>query len=144
VRNSESGAPGNSYKDEIYRRIAFANARFGIGSGAEGWRSDRGRTYITLGEPQQKQVFRNSANLYPIEIWFYGNANPLCRRDLCHVLSARRQRDYRFYSPYVDGPDKLVTGVEAINSRGSALRMIRDSVGRRWRASLLACFRRTR
>ena len=130
VRNSESGAPGNSYKDEIYRRIAFANARFGIGSGAEGWRSDRGRTYITLGEPQQKQVFRNSANLYPIEIWFYGNANPALPPGF-YVMFYQREGsgDYRFYSPYVDGPDKLVTGVEAINSRGSALRMIRDSVG---------------
>jgi len=130
IRNPESGAPGNSYKDEIYRRIAFANARFGTGSGAEGWRSDRGRTYITLGEPQQKQVFRNSANLYPIEIWFYGNANPALPPGF-YVMFYQREGsgDYRFYSPYVDGPDKLVTGVEAINSRGSALRIIRDSVG---------------
>jgi GWxTD domain-containing protein len=130
IRNPESGVPGNSYKDEIYRRIAFANARFGIGSGAEGWRSDRGRTYITLGEPQQKQVFRNSANLYPIEIWFYGNANPALPPGF-YVMFYQREGsgDYRFYSPYVDGPDKLVTGVEAIDSRGSALRMIRDSVG---------------
>jgi GWxTD domain-containing protein len=130
VRNPEPGAPTNSYKDEIYRRIAFANARFGVGSGAEGWRSDRGRTYVTLGEPQQKQVFRNSANLYPIEIWFYGNANPALPPAF-YVMFYQREGsgDYRFYSPYVDGPDKLVTGVEAINSRGSALKMIRDSVG---------------
>jgi GWxTD domain-containing protein len=77
VRNPEPGSPTNSYKDEIYRRIAFANARFGIGSGAEGWRSDRGRTYITLGEPQQKQVLPNSANL-------------AAHRVLRHVLPARR------------------------------------------------------
>jgi GWxTD domain-containing protein len=130
IRNPEPGAPENSYKDEIYRRIAFANARFGTGSGAEGWRSDRGRTYITLGEPQQKQVFRNSANLYPIEIWFYGNAN-LTLPPGFYVMFYQREGsgDYRFYSPYMDGPDKLVTGIEAINSRGAALRMIRDSVG---------------
>src|SRR6266849_1154248 len=71
IRNPNPGSPTNTYKDEIYQRIAFADARFGIGSGVEGWRTDRGRTYITLGPPQQKQVFRNSANLYPIEIWFY-------------------------------------------------------------------------
>jgi GWxTD domain-containing protein len=130
VRNPEPGAPGNSYKDEIYRRIAFANARFGTGSGAEGWRSDRGRTYITLGEPQQKQVFRNSANLYPIEIWFYGNANPALPPGF-YVMFYQREGsgDYRFYSPYVDGPDKLITGVEAINSRAAALRLIRNSAG---------------
>jgi GWxTD domain-containing protein len=130
VRNPDPGAPGNLYKDEIYRRIAFANARFGVGSGAEGWRSDRGRTYITLGEPQQKQVFRNSANLYPIEIWFYGNANPALPPGF-YVMFYQREGsgDYRFYSPYVDGPDKLITGVEAINSRAAALRLIRDSAG---------------
>jgi GWxTD domain-containing protein len=76
IRNPSPGSPTNIYKDEIYQRIAFADARFGIGSGVEGWRTDRGRTYITLGPPQQKQVLRNSANLYPLEIWFYGGANP--------------------------------------------------------------------
>src|SRR5437899_12618467 len=75
IRNPNPGSPSNSYKDEIYQRIAFANARFGIGSGVEGWRTDRGRTYITLGPPQQKEIFRNSANLYPIEIWFYSSTN---------------------------------------------------------------------
>src|SRR5260370_31451294 len=41
----------------------------------------------------------------------------------------REGGDYRFYSPYADGPDKLVTDVEAINSRLTALRLIRNSVG---------------
>src|SRR5436309_3170820 len=130
IRNPSPGSPTNSYKDEIYQRIAFADARFGIGSGVEGWRTDRGRTYITLGPPQQKQVLRNSANLYPIEIWFYGGANPALP-PFFYVMFYQREGsgDYRFYSPYTDGPDKLVTGVEAINSRLAALRMIRDSAG---------------
>src|SRR2546426_1608243 len=110
--------------------MAFANARFGIGSGAEGWRTDRGRTYITLGPPQQKQVYRNSANLYPMEIWFYSGANPALP-PFFYVMFYQREGsgDYRFYSPYTDGPDKLATGVEAINSRSAALRMIRESAG---------------
>jgi len=130
VRNPEPGSPTNSYKDEIYRRIAFANARFGAGSGAEGWRSDRGRTYITLGEPQQKQVLPNSANLYPIQIWFYANPNPSLPTAF-YVMFYQRDGggDYRFYSPYMDGPDKLVTGVEAINSPAAALKLINSSVG---------------
>ena len=130
IRNPNPGAPTNSYKDEIYQRIAFADARFSIGSGMEGWRTDRGRTYITLGPPQQKQVYRNSGNLYPIEIWFYGVVNPALP-PFFYVMFYQREGsgDYRFYSPYTDGPDKLATGVEAINSRAAALRMIRDSVG---------------
>ena len=130
IRNPNPGSPSNSFKDEIYQRIAFANARFGIGSGVEGWRSDRGRTYITLGPPQQKEIFRNSANLYPMEIWFYSSPNPALP-PFFYVMFYQREGsgDYRFYSPYTDGPDKLVTGVEAINSRSAALRMIRDSAG---------------
>src|SRR5216683_3150989 len=130
IRNPSPGSPTNSYKDEIYQRIAFADARFGIGSGVEGWRTDRGRTYITLGPPQQKQVFRTSANLYPIEIWFYGGANSALP-PFFYVMFYQRDGggDYRFYSPYTDGPDKLVTGVEAINSRLTALRLIRNSAG---------------
>jgi len=130
IRNPNPGSPTNSFKEEIYQRIAFADTRFGIGSGSEGWRTDRGHTYITLGPPQQKQVFRNSANLYPIEIWFYSNTNPSLP-PFFYVMFYQREGsgDYRFYSPYTDGPDKLVTGVEAINSRSAALRMIRNSGG---------------
>src|SRR6266481_1833551 len=129
IRNPAPGSPINTYKDEIYSRVAFADARFGIGSGVEGWRTDRGRTYITLGPPQQKQVLRNSANLFPIEIWFYGGANPALPPFFYVMFYQREGGDYRFYSPYADGPDKLVTGVEAINSRLTALRLIRNSVG---------------
>jgi len=130
IRNPNPGSPTNTFKEEIYQRIAFADTRFGIGSGSEGWRTDRGHTYITLGPPQQKQVFRNSANLYPIEIWFYSNTNPSLP-PFFYVMFYQREGsgDYRFYSPYTDGPDKLVTGVEAINSRSAALRMIRNSGG---------------
>src|SRR6266403_1319668 len=130
IRNPNPGSLTNTYRDEIYQRIAFADARFSIGSGMEGWRTDRGRTYITLGPPQQKQVFRNSGNLYPIEIWFYGGANSALP-PFFYVMFYQREGsgDYRFYSPYTDGPDKLATGVEAINSRSAALRMIRDSAG---------------
>src|SRR6266481_5922682 len=130
IRNPNPGSPTNSYREEIYQRIAFADARFSIGSGMEGWRTDRGRTYITLGPPQQKQVFRNSGNLYPMEIWFYSGANPALP-PFFYVMFYQREGsgDYRFYSPYTDGPDKLATGVEAINSRSAALRMIRDSAG---------------
>lgn len=130
IRNPNPGSPTNSYKEEIYQRIAFADARFSIGSGTDGWRTDRGRTYITLGPPQQKQVFRNSGNLYPIEIWFYGGVNPALP-PFFYVMFYQREGsgDYRFYSPYMDGPDKLATGVEAINSRAAALKMIRDSAG---------------
>ena len=130
VRNPDPGSPSNTYKEEIYKRIAFADSRFGPGSGSDGWRTDRGRIYITLGAPQSKQVYRNTANLRPFEIWFYANAHPALPTAF-YVLFYDRDGtgDYRIYSPYSDGPDKLTTGVEAINNTAGALSMIQKSVG---------------
>src|SRR5579862_9108824 len=39
----------NEFKEEHYRRIAYANERFS--SGIPGWRTDRGRIYIMWGPP---------------------------------------------------------------------------------------------
>ncbi|HXE76250.1 MAG TPA: GWxTD domain-containing protein [Candidatus Xenobia bacterium] len=41
----------NEYKEEHYRRIAYANERFS--SGIRGWESDRGRVYIIYGPPDE-------------------------------------------------------------------------------------------
>ena len=41
----------NEYKEEHYRRIAYANDRFA--SGLPGWKTDRGRIYITFGPPDE-------------------------------------------------------------------------------------------
>ena len=38
----------NEFKEEHYRRIAYANERFA--SGIPGWKTDRGRTYIVYGD----------------------------------------------------------------------------------------------
>ncbi|MBI1895526.1 MAG: GWxTD domain-containing protein [Acidobacteria bacterium] len=41
----------NEYKEEHYRRIAYSNERFA--SGIPGWKTDRGRIYITFGPPAE-------------------------------------------------------------------------------------------
>jgi GWxTD domain-containing protein len=41
----------NEFKEEHYRRIAYANERFA--SGIPGWRTDRGRMYIMWGPPDE-------------------------------------------------------------------------------------------
>jgi len=130
IRNPVPGSDVNAYKDDIYQRIAYANAHFGIGSGEEGWRTDRGRAYITLGAPKQIQRYYGAPNLRPMEIWFYSNASPALPPFFYIVFYQRDNLgDYRFYSPYMDGPDKLVTGTEAINDPRAALHMIQSSVG---------------
>lgn len=51
----------NEYKEEHYRRIAYSNERFA--SGFPGWRSDRGRIYITFG-PADEVESRPSGGTY--------------------------------------------------------------------------------
>jgi GWxTD domain-containing protein len=130
IRNPSPGSPVNTYEDQIYRRIAYANAHFGIGSGEAGWRTARGRAYITLGPPQQIQKYPSAPNLFPMEIWFYSTSNPALP-PFFYLLFYQRDNvgDFRFYSPYMDGPDKLVGGNEVVNDPQDALTLIEDSVG---------------
>ena len=44
----------NEYREELYRRIAYANEHFG--SGKPGWKTDRGRIYITFGPPDEREM----------------------------------------------------------------------------------------
>src|SRR5579862_5027454 len=72
----------NEFKEEHYRRIAYANERFA--SGIPGWRTDRGRTYIIWGPPDELEAHPTgglynrpdsegggSTSTYPYEDWRY-------------------------------------------------------------------------
>ena len=72
----------NEYKEEHYRRIAYANDRFA--SGFPGWKTDRGRIYITFGPPDeiedhpagglyQRPIDEGggTTSTYPFQIWRY-------------------------------------------------------------------------
>ncbi len=72
----------NEFKEEHYRRIAYANERFA--SGKPGWRTDRGRIYIAWGPPDEIEshpsggtYFREweegggQTSTFPFERWRY-------------------------------------------------------------------------
>ena len=72
----------NEYKEEHYRRIAYANEHFA--AGVQGWRTDRGRIYIVYGKadeieshPSGGAYYRppeeggGSTSTYPFETWRY-------------------------------------------------------------------------
>lgn len=54
----------NEFRAEHYSRIAYANQNFGF-QDTPGWHTDRGRTYITLGKPDE--VRKSAAG----EVWIY-------------------------------------------------------------------------
>ena len=51
-RDPNTGTPENEFKTEHARRIAHANRYLGRDAPKPGWKTDRGRMYIILGEPQ--------------------------------------------------------------------------------------------
>ncbi len=72
----------NEFKEEHYRRIAYANERFA--SGIPGWKADRGRIYITYGPADEVESHPSggsyerpseegggTTSTYPFEKWRY-------------------------------------------------------------------------
>src|SRR2546423_10924975 len=52
-RSSNPDLPENAFKEEQYRRIAYANEHFA--SGIPGWKTDRGRMYIMWGPARSEE-----------------------------------------------------------------------------------------
>jgi GWxTD domain-containing protein len=50
-RSSNPDSPDNDFKEEHYRRIAYANEHYA--SGIPGWKTDRGKMYIIWGPPDE-------------------------------------------------------------------------------------------
>ena len=130
IRNPTPGSPDNVYRTEHYRRIAYANQFFGHISHSEGWRTDMGRMYITLGEPAQRQKLYGLQKVTPMEIWFYSNANPALPPYFYIIFYQRdRMDEFRIYHPYSDGPEKLITAVIG-PTRQDALKILADDAGK--------------
>ncbi len=81
-RNPDPESPENTFKEEHYRRIAYANERFA--SGIPGWRTDRGKIYIMWGPADEIESHPSGGSYdrpanegggqtstYPFEQWRY-------------------------------------------------------------------------
>src|SRR6266849_3408265 len=79
-RSSNPDLPENDFKEEHYRRIAYANEHYA--SGVPGWRTDRGRMYIMWGPADEVESHPTggtydrpmeegggSTSTYPWETW---------------------------------------------------------------------------
>src|SRR5438477_12002427 len=79
-RSSNPDVPENDFKEEHYRRIAYANEHFA--SGIPGWKTDRGRMYIMWGPADEVESHPTggtydrpmeegggSTSTYPWETW---------------------------------------------------------------------------
>jgi GWxTD domain-containing protein len=110
-RDPNPATPSNEYKDEHYRRIDYANTYYGRETFREGWRTDRGRYYILLGEQREVQRYEGYAELVSIELWFYQGEPRLGVPSFFYLLFFKKNDigEYRLYHPMVDGPNSLLT-----------------------------------
>lgn len=130
VRNPTPGAPTNPYREEHYRRLEYANQYFGQFTHTEGWRTDMGRIYITLGPPQQRDRRLGLQKVRPLEVWFYSNSSAALPPFFYVVFYQREATDdFRLYSPYGDGPEKLIQAIVG-PTRQQALQAIEQDGGR--------------
>ena len=62
----------NEFKTQYFQRIDEANRLF-AGGQEPGWLQDRGRIYILLGPPSERETFPRGVTFYgkPTEIWYY-------------------------------------------------------------------------
>jgi GWxTD domain-containing protein len=81
-RDPDPDTDENEFREEYYERIAYANEHYA--SGIPGWKTDRGRIYITWGKPDEVESHPSggsynresyegggTTSTYPFERWFY-------------------------------------------------------------------------
>ncbi len=81
-RNPNPDSPENEFREEHYRRIAYANEHFAAGK--PGWKTDRGHIYISFGKPDsidshpsggsyQRPIDEGGGetSTFPFEVWHY-------------------------------------------------------------------------
>jgi len=81
-RNPSPDSPENEFREEHYRRIAYANEHFAAGK--PGWKTDRGHIYINFGKPDSIDSHPSGGSYqrpmdegggetstFPFETWHY-------------------------------------------------------------------------
>ena len=111
-RDPTSGTPKNEFKEEHYRRVNYSNHFFGRTVPGPGWRTERGRIYIILGEPGTIERFTGKSTIYPTEVWFYQDMTKFGLPAGFNLVFFQQGAigDYKLYSPLRDGPQALIAG----------------------------------
>ena len=117
-RDPTPETPENEFRTEHYRRIEYANRYLGRDAPYPGWKTDRGRMHILLGEPQEIQRYLGKSGVYDCETWFYQGKTDQGLPAGFYLLFFRDHGEgtYRLYSPVNDGPQALLSGYSSAQS----------------------------
>jgi GWxTD domain-containing protein len=105
-RDPTPGTPENEFKEEHYRRLAYANQHFA--ATIPGWKTDRGRVYIVYGPPDQIESHPSRAvreellptkdvtgSANPYEVWHYRHLKVIGQDVTVKFVDSCRCGDYR-------------------------------------------------
>src|ERR1700752_1756447 len=105
-RSSNPDLPDNDFKEEHYRRIAYANEHFA--SGIPGWKTDRGRMYIMWGPADEVESHPmggtydrpieeggGSTSTYPFETWRYRYIEGIGNEVILEFVDPTMSGEYR-------------------------------------------------
>jgi GWxTD domain-containing protein len=112
-RDPDPLTPVNEFREEHYRRIEYVNQYFGRESAVPGWMTDRGKIYIVLGEPQDREDFSAVPNLYPTELWFYAQNREKSLPPLNLIFFQEHHAGpYRLFNHFLDDPQDLMPALQ--------------------------------
>lgn len=106
-RDPTPGTAQNEFREEHYRRIAYANDRFGT-KAILGWKTDRGRIYIEYGPADEVDSHPNGGAYtrpmeegggqtatYPFEQWRYRYIDGIGKNVILEFVDTARTGEYR-------------------------------------------------
>ncbi|MGA2586257.1 MAG: GWxTD domain-containing protein [Candidatus Aminicenantales bacterium] len=113
-RDQIPGTPLGGFKQEHYRRIAYANEYLGRETTRPGWQTDRGRMYILLGPPLDTVSIQGEGTVYPSLIWSYESKGQFGLPAHFNLLFYKKDGlgEYILYSPAQDGPSRLLVNYQ--------------------------------
>lgn len=101
--------PENEFQKEYMARVAFADANFHGGANKKGHLSERGRYYLLLGPPLERQRYTTFSEIWPMELWYYKGEEQYSLPAYFYLIFYQPQGlgDYRLYYPGVEGASAL-------------------------------------
>jgi GWxTD domain-containing protein len=128
-RNPTPGSLQNAFREEHYRRIAYANEHFASAT-TEGWKTDRGRAYIMYGPPDEIESHPSGGtyvkpssegggivNTYAFETWLYKHIQGIGDRVIIEFVDKSGSGDYR----HAASPAEKYAPMDALPPVGKSL-----------------------
>lgn len=117
-RDPTPGTSANEYRDEIEKRFQHVLHFFSRGSSKPPWKTDMGRFYMILGEPNTVSSRESSNTIYPTQIWSYYGDVSLGLPTYFTILFYRPHNtpEWKHYNPASEDPRSLIVQGISITS----------------------------